>query len=384
MSKRKKMSSIRTQLGRKMTRQYLFRAVLYVVLMNYWLTFFDNVVWHYCSEYSGGYVAIPDEILTIISIAVPVIVWVIYTIHFFQKPLRYLEELMKASEQLAMHKEKPIELPKFLKEAQDELNEVRQTAIQNEHFLQEVEQKKNDLIMYLAHDLKTPLTSVIGYLTLLYENPELNQVQRVKYTGIALDKAQRLEELINEFFDITRLTLTSMTLRKELRNMSRMLEQIVSESTPLLEEKRISWRTKIAPDVEFLFDADKIQRVFDNLIRNAISYSYPHTTLDLLMKEEKGEAVIWLRNYGPTIPADKLKHLFEQFYRLDESRNSASGGAGLGLAIAKEIVELHQGTITAQSKDESIIFSIHLPMAGRKKIVRNASENHKMPEMPGE
>ena len=362
MSKKKKISKIRTQLSRKMARQYLVRAVVFSALVVYWLVFFNDVIWPYCSEYSGGYVAIPEGILQIIAILVPVIVWIIYTIHFFQKPLRYLDELIQASEQLAMHREQPIQLSGFLKEAQEELNEVRLTAIQNEHKLQEADQKKNDLIMYLAHDLKTPLTSVIGYLTLLYENPELNQVQRVKYTGIALDKAQRLEELINEFFDISRLTLTSMTLRREKRNMTRMLEQIVSESTPLLEEKKISWRTKIDPNVEFLFDADKMQRVFDNLIRNAISYSYPHTTLDLLMKQENGEVHIWLRNYGPTIPEDKLQHLFEQFYRLDESRSSASGGAGLGLAIAKEIVELHQGTITAVSKDESILFHIKLPM----------------------
>ena len=381
MNKKKKISNIRTQLSRKMARQYLVRAVIFSALVVYWLIFFNDVVWQYCSEYSGGYITIPEEILQITAIAVPVIVWIIYTIHFFQKPLRYLDELIQASEQLAMHKEQPIQLSGFLQEAQEELNEFRLTAIQNEHKLQEADQKKNDLIMYLAHDLKTPLTSVIGYLTLLYENPELNQVQRVKYTGIALDKAQRLEELINEFFDISRLTLTSMTIRREKRNMTRMLEQIVSESTPLLEEKKISWRTKIDPNVEFLFDADKMQRVFDNLIRNAISYSYPHTTLDLLMKQENGEVQIWLRNYGPTIPEDKLQHLFEQFYRLDESRNSSSGGAGLGLAIAKEIVELHHGTISAQSKDDSIIFFIHLPMADRKKIVRNASENHKMTEI---
>lgn len=367
MSKEKKRSNIRMQLGRKMARQYLIHAAVYVVLVIYWLIFYNNVIWRYCSEYSGGYVVIPDFLLPIVAIAVPVSIWIVHTIRFFQKPLRYLDELMQASEQLAMNKDKPIQLSKFLQEAQDELNEVRLTSIQNERTLQEAEQRKNDLIMYLAHDLKTPLTSVIGYLTLLYENPELNQLQRVKYTGIALEKAQRLEELINEFFDITRLTLTSMTLHKEVRNMSRMLEQIVSESSPLLEEKEISWRTKIQPEVEFSFDADKMQRVFDNLIRNAISYSYPKTKLDLLMKQEKGMVLIWLRNCGPTIPAEKIKHLFEQFYRLDESRSSASGGAGLGLAIAKEIVELHQGTITAMSKDESIVFHIQLPLSTVRK-----------------
>ena len=160
-----------------MARQYLVRAAIFSALVVYWLVFFNDVIWQYCSEYSEGYVAIPEGILQIIAVLVPVIVWIIYTIHFFQKPLRYLDELIQASEQLAMHKEQPIQLSGFLQEAQEELNEVRLTAIQNEHKLQEADQKKNDLIMYLAHDLKTPLTSVIGYLTLLCENPELNQVQ---------------------------------------------------------------------------------------------------------------------------------------------------------------------------------------------------------------
>jgi two-component system sensor histidine kinase VanS len=229
--------------------------------------------------------------------------------------------------------------------------------------LLENEEKKNNLIMYLAHDLKTPLTSVLGYLVLLEENPELSTEQRAKYIGIARAKAERLEELIGEFFDITRLTLTTMTLNRSQIHLSRMLEQIVSESEPLLMEKGVRWQADIMPDVYIDGDADKLQRVLDNLIRNAVSYSYPDTALQLTMRQNTADSVeISLRNSGPTIPKEKLKMLFEQFYRLDEARGTESGGAGLGLAIAKEIVELHGGKITAESENESITFRVTLPV----------------------
>lgn len=220
--------------------------------------------------------------------------------------------------------------------------------------------------MYLAHDLKTPLTSVIGYLTLIRDEPQISPKLRERYTGIALDKAQRLEELINEFFDITRFNLTTLVLEPERRNLSRMLEQIIDEFRPVLAEKELSVRTSIAPDVEILCDPDKLERVFDNLIRNAVSYSYERTEIYFSMVkqiEDRVEISIW--NRGKTIPQEKLEHIFEQFFRLDSSRSTATGGAGLGLAIAKEIVELHGGTIRAESAKESVVFTVVLPAGQR-------------------
>lgn len=298
--------------------------------------------------------------------------WIVLTRHFIGKPLRYLDELISAAEALSVPGDTPISLSPALKEVQDSLNLTREQSLRNAMLAEEAEQRKNDLIVYLAHDLKTPLTSVIGYLTLLQDEPQISVELRARYTGIALEKALRLEDLINEFFDITRFNLTSLTLENQRINLSRMLEQVASEFLPILSEKELSWRADIQPDVELLCDPDKLERVFDNLIRNAVNYSYPNTEILLSMKQVQGTVsdrdtvsgyiLITVRNHGKTIPPDKLERIFEQFFRLDSSRSSSTGGAGLGLAISKEIVELHDGTITAASENESVTFTVKLPV----------------------
>lgn len=358
-------SVLRIRLSRHLAFSYLTQAAFYMVLVLVWLYWYVTYLWNRIGPDSGGRIELPRIVLFLIGFGLPVAVWFLYTIFFIQKPLRYLDDLLGATAQLASDKEQPIVLPEVMKEAENELNEVRLQSILDERTLLEQEEKKNDLIMYLAHDLKTPLTSVMGYLALLEENPDLAPEQRARYIGIARAKAERLEELIGEFFDITRLSLTSMTLNRTEINFSRMLEQIVSESEVLLEEKGLHWRTDIEPGVSLSGDADKLQRVFDNLIRNAVSYSYPDTALEMRMRltDSRGTGLIRisLRNSGPTIPKEKLRKLFDQFYRLDESRGTNGGGAGLGLAIAKEIVELHGGAITAESEHDSITFSVKLP-----------------------
>ena len=289
------------------------------------------------------------------------IAWILCTIHLLRRPLGYLDELVAAAERLTQDSGRMIFLPTPLREAQDHLNLLRERSLRAAAVAKEAEQRKNDLIVYLAHDLKTPLTSVIGYLTLLRDEEEISPRLREKYTGIALDKALRLEDLVNEFFDITRFNLTTLTLEPERTNLSRMLEQMVSEFSPVLQEKELSWETAISQDVEISCDRDKLQRVLDNLIRNAVSYSAPGTAILVAMEPEGNEVVLRLQNHGRTIPPEKLCHIFEQFYRVDSSRASATGGAGLGLAIAKEIVELHGGSITAESEQESILFTVRLP-----------------------
>lgn len=289
--------------------------------------------------------------------------WVALTYYFLCKPLRYMDELIRAAEALASSGDAPIQLSPALGGVQDNLNLVREQALRNAILAKEAEQRKNDLVVYLAHDLKTPLTSVIGYLTLLRDEPQISPEMRARYTGIALEKAERLEELINEFFDITRFNLTALSLNCEQISLSRMLEQIVSEFIPILNEKELSWKTEIAPDVDYYCDPDKLQRVFDNLLRNAVNYSYGGTQLFLSMGQTDNGIEIRIQNHGKTIPPDKLDKIFEQFFRLDSSRASVTGGAGLGLAIAKEIVELHGGTIKAESENESITFTVALPLA---------------------
>ncbi len=275
--------------------------------------------------------------------------------------IKYFSEINRGIDALVTENAGDVILSQELAATERKINSIKHTLEKRKSDALLAEQRKNDLIVYLAHDLKTPLTSVIGYLTLLRDEPQISQELRCRYTEIALDKAERLEELINEFFDITRFNLTALTLETERLHLSRMLEQLASEFHPILAERELRWSLNIAPDIMLAGDADKLARAFDNLIRNAVNYSYAGTEISLYAQTEADMVKIMIKNSGKTIPPDKLSHIFEQFYRADAARSSATGGAGLGLAIAKEIVELHGGTITAASANECTIFIVTLP-----------------------
>lgn len=259
-------------------------------------------------------------------------------------------------------KDDQISLSKDFKEIEIGLRQIQLDVKTSTQAACEAEQRKNDMIMYMAHDLKTPLTSVIGYLSLVDEVKELPEKAREKYIKIALKKSLRLEELINGFFDITRYNFTHMVLEKTTVNMNMMLAQIVSEFELMFKEKNMVIKLEMQNDVFVICDIEKMERVYDNLFKNIANYSYRDTEI-LVSLEKNGDTGMRLLtiNKGKTIPKEKLDHIFEQFFRIDNSRNSESGGSGLGLAVTKEIVELHGGTIGCKSENEEIIFEIIIP-----------------------
>ena len=243
------------------------------------------------------------------------------------------------------------------------MNQIKMTALNNQRAAREAEQRKNDLVTYLAHDLKTPITSVIGYLTLLHDEQQISEEIRQRYLSIALDKSERLDDLINEFFEITRFNLSHISLEKKQINLSLMLDQLLYEFQPMLKEKRLECQLNVADGIMMRCDPDKLQRVFDNLLRNAVNYSFENSSIRITAKTGINNVLLTFENDGDTISKEKLSRIFEQFYRLDTSRSSGSGGAGLGLAIAKEIVELHGGTIRAFSENDIIRFDVSLPLS---------------------
>ena len=236
----------------------------------------------------------------------------------------------------------------------EELDAQRELARQEER-------RKKDLVAFLAHDLKTPLTSVVGYLTLLHDKPDLTVEERAKFTAVALDKARRLEELLEEFFDISRMELHQDGEKRETVQLTLLLEQLTDEFYPLLAEKRLTLETEISPGLVTVGDGDKLARVFDNVLRNAVSYSHEGEAIRLSAALEEGKLHIRVSNRGLGIPEKELANIFERFYRLDAARSTRTGGAGLGLAIAKEIVDNHGGSITAESTGADTVFHITLP-----------------------
>lgn len=255
-----------------------------------------------------------------------------------------------------------INLPPEMVEVEKKLNHFKTEAIKNERLARENEQKKDELIVYLAHDIKTPLTSMIGYLLLLSEIKDMPQEQRNRYIDIALDKSYRLEYLINELFDVARFNSEKIVLEKEEINLNLMLEQIADDFYPTLKEmnKKINFTSD---EKTILYaDPDKLSRVFNNLIKNAVNYSKENTDIDISILNKENQATVKITNKGKQIPKEKLDKIFEKFYRLDSSRTSKTGGSGLGLAIAKEIVELHGGRIYAESDMKETTFSVILPI----------------------
>lgn len=255
-----------------------------------------------------------------------------------------------------------INLPPEMVEVEKKLNHFKTEAIKNERLARENEQKKDELIVYLAHDIKTPLTSMIGYLSLLSEIKDMPQEQRNRYIGIALDKSYRLEYLINELFDVARFNSEKIVLEKEEINLNLMLEQIADDFYPTLKEmnKKINFTSD---EKTILYaDPDKLSRVFNNLIKNAVNYSKENTDIDISILNKENQATVKITNKGKQIPKEKLDKIFEKFYRLDSSRTSKTGGSGLGLAIAKEIVELHGGRIYVESDMKETTFSVILPI----------------------
>lgn len=274
---------------------------------------------------------------------------------------RYFRQIEDGINNIASDSEESIQMITELKPIESTLVGIKDTLKKQKLEAAEAEKKKNDLVVYLAHDLKTPLTSIVAYLTMLDSYKDMPEEERERYTHIALEKSIRLGELINEFFDITKFNLQDIELDKVELNLTMMLEQVADEFYGVFQEKNLVCEVHAEEGLKVYGDADKLARVFDNILRNAVSYCYSDSVIRITAKRIKEGNQIVFSNRGAQIPQEKLGAIFEKFYRLDEARHSRTGGAGLGLAIAKKIVELHSGSIEAKSDELETHFIVTLP-----------------------
>lgn len=323
-----------------------------VILLDYIFSKFNN------SILSWLYLRI-DAILIIYLI----IGFVCIFNYFWKKPWGYLDEVISATQTVYEQNDHAVALSEPLKELENQLNQIKMSVLLSKQAAKQAEDKKNEIIMYLAHDIRTPLTTVIGYLSLLHEAPDMPENQKEKYIKVALDKADRLEKLINELFEVTKYNAHTVVLKRETVDLHCLIAQVIDEIYPTLSANGNTVVFKADDDLSVTGDPEKLARVFSNLLRNAAEYSYSKTEISISAKKSDRNIQIIFENHGKTIPPEQLDSIFEKFSRLDEARLSDTGGAGLGLSIAEEIIHLHGGTITASSKNETISFMIMLPIS---------------------
>lgn len=243
----------------------------------------------------------------------------------------------------------------------DQLMEMYQTLEKLQEEERQREQIKNTLITSVAHDLRTPLTSTLGFLQLLNEYPDMEKKDRIHFTEVAYHKAARLKDLVEDLFAYTKFQQADFTLNLETLDMMKLLAQLMDEFSLILEEEEMEYEL-VSEDSSILMQADGnlIARLFENLIQNAIRYGKEGKKLTIKVAQSKEQVCVAVIDYGKMIAKEEQDLIFDKFYCAEYSRNAATGGNGLGLAIAQSIAKLHGGEIQVQSTPKETGFYVTL------------------------
>lgn len=307
--------------------------------------------------------------IDIIIISTIIITFVVFFRIFLSWFTKFFDEMIEGVNTLE-DKDKNIHLSKELDFMEQKLNQIKKNMERSAELERELEKRKNDLIIYLAHDIKTPLTSVLGYLDLLEAIPNMPIEQRCQHIKITLDKAHRLEKLINEFFEIASYNSGDVPLDKKEINLNHMYLQISEEIQPLLEKNNKQLVINVEKNTKLIADGEKLARAFTNIIKNAINYGTDESLIEINVQKTHQTVEISIKNLG-IISEKDLKTIFVKFYRADKARQTKTGGSGLGLAIAKDIVNLHGGTIKVDCDETHTVFTILLPLNGESENIQN-------------
>lgn len=255
-------------------------------------------------------------------------------------------------------------------ETMDEFGQIAEEMIKMQGNIKKImerermaEHTKNDLISSVAHDLRTPLTSILGYLGWVREQPDLDVATRQKYLDIAYRKAQYLEKMTNELFGFVKMEHREMSLHIGKLDLLQLLRQLLDECYPSFEKHGLK-SSLITTEEEVMMEGDGnlLARLFDNLLNNAIKYGKDGKSICVELKRKEDWVQVKVVNYGQVIPQSEISHLFRKFYRVEQSRSQNTGGTGLGLAIVEQIVQLHHGTIEVQSDLSGTVFEVSLPL----------------------
>ncbi|MGB4658186.1 MAG: HAMP domain-containing sensor histidine kinase [Mobilitalea sp.] len=302
-------------------------------------------------------------VITIISITAGIILFITYFLLLTKKFVTYIKELSEGINEISLgNLDNRIEIKNEDEFAliADKLNHMAddiKKIMENER---RSEYAKNELITSVAHDLRTPLTSIIGYLDLV-STKELPQETQKKYFEIAYNKSKRLEKLIEDLFTFTKFNFGEVKANYTQVDMVKLLSQLVDEFYPSFSEFGLEYDfVSSNSSVIIKADGDLLARAFANLISNAIKYGREGKKIHINLEKKETSVMIDITNYGEIIPQKDLEQIFRRFYRVESSRSSETGGSGLGLAIAQSVIEMHGGTISAKSDQEGTVFTVEL------------------------
>lgn len=356
------ISSFKWRLLINITLSYLVAFLIYSILG----IIFDRII----------PIAVPNEMRYALCYAISFIVFVEiffklidFTIEYIRKLRRSIQQVTSGNYGVQCEVEYDDELGSLAaninvlsktllaKEKESEkLKEKERAALDIER---NAERQKNELITNVAHDLRTPLTTIVGYLELIKDDTALSKEDVHKYSGIAYEKSIRLQEMMDDLFEFTKLDNADIKLNKSMINLSGLIMQMTDEFYPSFKDCNITPIVDLPEENIYIQgDGQLLARVFDNLISNALKYGYHNTDLKIEVSGDEKYAIVKVINHGDTIAPEDIPLLFNKFYRTDSSRNSKTGGTGLGLAITKNIVDLHHGDISVTSDDQITTFIV--------------------------
>ncbi len=310
-------------------------------------------------ELSGASAAI----VGVVTVAAGIVLFITYFLLLTKKFISYIREMIEGINQISQgnfgnrieinNEDEFALLAEKLNQMADDIKEIMENERRSEY-------AKNELITSVAHDLRTPLTSIIGYLDLV-SSKELPEDTRRKYIGIAYSKSKRLEKLIEDLFTYTKFNFGEVKADFMEVDMVKLMGQLVDEFYPSFSEYNLEYEFQTTVGAAIIkADGYLLSRAFANLISNAIKYGKDGRRIIIGLMKNDPDVVITVTNFGDVIPQEDLKRIFQRFYRIESSRSSETGGSGLGLAIAQSIIEVHGGTIWAQSDEEGTVFTVTL------------------------
>ncbi len=311
------------------------------------------------------------RLVTIIQVSSIILLFVIFFILLTRKYSGYLNEITGAIEKMSagdfdvkISRRNESELL-TIADGLNQMSEDIKVMIEREH---ENERAKNELITSVAHDLRTPLTSIIGYLELINKKEDLPIEKKMEYAGIAYDKSKRLESLIEDLFSFTKVSFGEIKIHKTEIDMVKLIQQLEDEFYPQVARAGLeATYTYHINSLKMEVDGELMARAVANIISNAIKYGKDGKKLIVDVDASDQAMVFSITNYGRMIPKEDLEHIFDRFYRVESSRSTDTGGSGLGLAITKNIINMHDGDISVRSDEFGTVFTVSLPVSAGKR-----------------